>query len=310
MSEIAFVFAGQGAQYSGMGRSLYESCTGVRELYEAAEAYRPGTVAQSFFGTDEELKQTVNTQPCVFLADLAAAIALRENGIEAGYLAGFSLGELAALSFGGAFTYSEAFEIVCHRAEAMERASAEMRDEPAMAAVMKLCAGEVEELCRDIADVYPVNYNSPEQTVISGTKHGIEEFCKRAVGVRVVPIAVSGAFHTPFMQTASAELYAVLSRYETARPSVPVYADINGEVYPTDIRSCLAAQLWSPVRWQTCVENMIRDGADTFIECGAGKTLSGLIRRIARSMGKNVTICSVQDAESLSETVHALRGKA
>lgn len=302
MGKTAFVFAGQGAQYSGMGQSLCENFTTVKNLYDAANAVHPGTTEQSFYGTDAELKQTINTQPCVFLADLAAALALNERGVKADMCAGFSLGELAALAYSGVFSHTDAFEAVCARAKCMDKAAKEMDGEPAMAAVMKLTAEEVEGLCDGLDNVYPVNYNSPGQTAISGTKAGIEAFCEKAAGVRVVPIPVSGAFHSPFMAAASLEFENVLTKYEINTPAIPVYANLTGEVYPDDVKACLAAQMKSPVRWQTTIEHMIADGADTFIECGPGKTLAGLIKRI----DKTVKVYSVQDTDSLEAVLAAL----
>ena len=305
MSKIAFVFAGQGAQYSGMGQSLCENFDSVKNLYDAADARRPGTSGQSFSGTDAELKQTINTQPCVFLADLAAALALNERGIKADLCAGFSLGELAALAYSGTFTHTDAFAAVCERAKCMDKASKKMNGQPAMAAVMKITAEEVEALCGGLDDVYPVNYNSPGQTAISGTKAGIEAFCEKAKGVRVMPIPVSGAFHSPFMADASSEFENVLEMITINTPAVPVYANLTGEIYPENVRSCLAAQMKSPVRWQTTIERMIADGADTFIECGPGKTLAGLIKRI----DKNVKVYSVQDTDSLNAVLAELGGE-
>ena len=288
-----------------MGQSLCEKFDSVKELYEAAEAHRPGTSEQSFSGTDAELKQTVNTQPCVFLADLAAALALEESGVHADLCAGFSLGELAALAYSGVFSRTDAFAAVCERARCMDKAAKSMDGEPAMAAVMKIPAEEVEALCEGLDNVYPVNYNSPGQTAISGTKAGIEAFCEKAKGVRVLPIPVSGAFHSPYMADASAEFENILTKITINTPAVPVYANLTGELYPEDVVSCLAAQMKSPVRWQTTVERMIADGADIFIECGPGKTLAGLIKRI----DKTVKVYSVQDTDSLNAVLAELKGE-
>ena len=197
MKKIAFVFAGQGAQYSGMGRSLYETSPAVKALYDSAEILRPGTMAQSFSGTEEELRQTVNTQPCLYLVDLAAALALEEAGIHADLCAGFSLGEAAALAYAGAYSYTDGFALISKRAQYMHEASRGM--DPGMAAVMKLDAEVIEKICAETEDVYPVNYNSPGQIAISGTQAGIAAFREKtaSLGGRIMDIPVSGAFHSP-----------------------------------------------------------------------------------------------------------------
>lgn len=313
MGKIAFVFAGQGAQYSGMGKSLYESSDAVRKLYDAAEEIRPGTKTQSFEGTADELRLTVNTQPCLYLVDLAAALALEENGIKADLTAGFSLGEVAALAYSGAYSAENGFRLVIERAKAMHAASLDMKDTPAMAAVMKMPTEKIEEICSTINDVYPVNYNSAAQTAISGTKTGIEEFRAKSEGIpcSIIDIPVSGAFHSPFMAGAAVEFGKVLECFDFDLPSTPVYANLNAKPYGYNendgasaiVRRNLSAQMQSPVRWLQTVEQMIEDGADTFIECGAGKTLSGLIKRI----NKNVKIYSVQDKESLDAVISELK---
>ncbi len=313
MGKIAFVFAGQGAQYSGMGKSLYESSEAVQKLYDMAEEIRPGTKAQSFEGSADELRQTVNTQPCLYLVDLAAALALEENGIRADMTAGFSLGEIAALAHAGTYSHENGFRIVIERAKAMHSASAEMKDEPGMAAVMKMPVETIEEICASIPDVYPVNYNSSAQTAISGTKTAIAEFKAKSEGIpcSIIDIPVSGAFHSPFMAGAADVFGKTLEEYEFSAPTVPVYANLNAKPYgdgesdsPTNyVRRNLAAQMQNPVRWMQTIEEMIRDGADTFIECGAGKTLAGLIKRI----DKTVKVFSVQDKETLDAALSALK---
>lgn len=305
MSKIAFVFSGQGAQFSGMGKSFYDSVPAVRDLYDAAEEIRPGTCSQSFNGTAEELKQTLNTQPCLYLASVAAMLALKENGITPDVCAGFSLGELAALSCAGVYTPIDGLKIVMKRAELMDKAAHDMSEEPAMAAVMKLDPAEIEEICASIDGVYPANYNSPAQIVISGTKSGVAAF-KEASGATLIDLPVSGAFHTPYMASASEGFADYLADVSLNAPEIPVYANLTGQVYdPSAIRETLAAQIQSSVRWQTAVENMIASGVDTFIECGAGKTLCNLIKKI----DKSVKVFPVQDTETLSAAVAGVRGE-
>ena len=304
MKKIAFLFAGQGAQYSGMGQSLYETSPAVKALYDSAETIRPGTMAQSFTGTAEELRQTVNTQPCLYLVDLAAALALEEKGIHADMCAGFSLGEVAALAYAGAYSHTDGFALVTKRARYMHEASQGM--DPGMAAVMKLDAEVIEKICAETDDVYPVNYNSPGQIAISGTKAGIAAFKEKtaSLGGRIMDIPVSGAFHSPFMAEASDKLAAAMAEMTFAAPAVPVYANKTAVPYGEEIPATLAAQVKRPVLWEKSVTNMIEAGAQVFIECGAGKTLAGLIKRIS----KDVEVYSVQDAESLAAVVAALEG--
>ena len=311
MPKIAFVFSGQGAQYPGMGKSLFETSPAARRLYEAAEKIRPGICDLSFSGTAEELKQTVNTQPALYLVGLAAALALREAGIEAEAAGGFSLGELPALAYAGAYGAEEGFSLVLKRAEFMARAASDMPGEPAMTAVMRLSPGEIEEICGGIPDLWPANYNAPEQTVVSGTAEGAakfrEELAARGISARLADLPVSGAFHTPFMSPAAEKFAAVLEKTAFSRPRIPVWANRTGARYPDgteDYAGLLAGQIESPVRWTDEIRSMIESGVDTFVECGAGKTLCGLIRRI----DKNAAVFQAEDAGTLAATAAALKG--
>lgn len=260
-----------------MGEKLYEAYPEIRELYENAEKIFPGITEISFHGTADDLKKTENTQPALYLAELSAALILKKNGIEASALAGFSLGEIPALSFGGAFDYIEGFRIVCKRGEFM---SADPGVETAMAAVLKLDGETVEKICASHSGLYPVNYNCPGQITVSGTKEALNdakaEFTE--AGGRVIPLAVSGAFHSPFMDKASEEFGAFLSTCDIKSPVTTVYANRNAAPYENVVET-MQAQINHPVLWEKTVRAMAESGVDTFIEVGPGQTLSKFVQK-------------------------------
>jgi [acyl-carrier-protein] S-malonyltransferase len=288
-----------------MGQSLAQCSPAAQEIFQMAERIRPGTTQQCFTGTKEELTETKNTQPCMFCVELAAAAALREQGIEADALAGFSLGEISALAWSGAVSLEEGFRLVTRRGELMQQASEEA--ESGMIAVMKLAPEQVEEICGQFNRVYPVNYNCPGQIVVSGAAEemdGVKEAVKAAKG-RAVPLAVRGAFHSPFMASAAEGLQETLKDYTFQEPRVPLYSNYTAQPYEGDFRQLLSKQVVSPVRWQTIVENLIAAGVDTFIEVGPGKTLCGLIQKTS----KEVRTFHVEDEDTLKATVAALKGE-
>jgi [acyl-carrier-protein] S-malonyltransferase len=295
MKKTAFVFSGQGAQYPGMGKELYECSPAAKAVFDMAEEIRPGTLKQCFESTKEELSITINTQPCVFITDLAAAAAVAEKGIKPEFVAGFSLGEIAAIAFAGILSYEEAFKLVCKRAELMDKAANE--NPGAMAAVMKITPERTEEICSKFNKAYPVNYNSPAQTVVAADVSEIDELCSmvKAEKGKAVKLAVSGAFHSPFMDSASEAMAEYLADKELKEPSVPVYANLTAEPYSDDFKKLISMQINHPVRWQKTVENMIAQGAERFIEVGVGKTLTGLIKKI----NADVEAVNIENKEGL-----------
>lgn len=304
MGKVAFVFSGQGSQYGGMGKSLCEASPAARQVFETADAIRPGTSAQCFGGTTEELSVTKNTQPCLYCVDLAAARALEEAGVHADFAAGFSLGEIAALTFSGVFSGEDGFSFVCQRAEAMQEAA---RQNPgSMAAVLKLPNETVEELCGGFERVWPVNYNCPGQLVAAGEKGELEEFCRKVAeaGGKAVPLAVSGGFHSPLMESAAQRLETALGSVSLRAPQIPVYANFTAQPYGGNAKELIVEQVKNPVRWQETVEALAAAGVDTFLECGAGKTLCGLIKKTV----KGARVFRVEDAETLRAAVEAVKG--
>ena len=303
MGKIAFLFAGQGAQYPGMGKSLTEISPKAASLFELADSIRPGTSRQCFEGDPAELTQTANTQPCVFTVDLAAAYALEEAGVHADVAAGFSLGEMAALTFAGSFSEKDGFSLVCRRGELMQEAAQEHPS--AMAAVLKLKDETVEQLCAGFPDVYPVNYNCPGQLVVAGGTEHLEQFCELATeaGGRAKKLAVGGGFHSPFMEQAASAYLQELLRIGVNPPRISVYGNRTAAPYEENREIMLAEQMKNPVLWTKTVERMAADGVDTFVEVGPGKTLSGLVKRIL----PHAAVYRVEDAATLEETIQALR---
>lgn len=303
MGKVAFVFAGQGAQYPGMGKALYESSAAAKKVMDAAESIRPGTLAMCFEGDKASLSQTINTQPCLYMVDYACAAALCEQGIEPDCVAGFSLGEVAAAAFAGMVSFEEGFKLTMKRAELMQ-ACAE-KNPGGMAAVVKLSAEKVEELCAQMDEAWPVNYNCPGQIVVACRMDLLDELAgkAKAAGGRALKLNVSGAFHSPYMKEAAEGLREYLKVNPLGAPSVPVYANRTAQPYEGDMNELLAMQAASPVRWQQTVENMKSDGVTAFVEVGAGTTLCGLIGKTDSSL----ITANVADSDSLKAAIEKIR---
>ena len=303
MGKIAFVFSGQGAQYVGMGKEFYDSISAVKNLYDACEAIRPGTLEQSFTGDPENLKQTENTQPCLYLADLAAALALKENGISPDGLAGFSLGEIPALALGGAYSLEDGFKIASVRGKAMAEASKGV--DASMMAVVRIPSEQAEELAKPYDKIFPVNYNSPMQLVFSGDKEQLEAFgadVKSAKG-RGLMLKVSGAFHSPYMTPAVEPFGKALENFDIKLPEIPVYANYTAAPYEGDPKALMLEQVNHPVQWTKLIRRMAEDGFDTFIETGVGTTLQKLITQIL----PGAKAYQAENLETLKQTLEALQ---
>ena len=298
MGKIALIFSGQGAQYTGMGREICENSKAAKAVFDMADSIRPNTSNQCFSGDISELSITANTQPCVFTVDLAVARAVEELEIKVDCVSGFSLGEIAALAFSGMLSDEEAFKLVCKRGELMDKAA--KANPGAMLAVMKLPADEIEKICSQFEDTYPVNYNSPAQTVVATKEENVDalvEAFSNAKG-RAKRLAVSGAFHSPFMAEAAEGLMEYMENVDFNEPSIPLYSNYTAKPYEGDYKALVKAQVENPVKWQTIVENMVSDGVDTFIEVGVGKTLTGLVKRIDGNV-KAIKVENVADLEQL-----------
>ncbi|HOF93413.1 MAG TPA: ACP S-malonyltransferase [Bacteroidales bacterium] len=280
----AYVFPGQGAQFTGMGKDLYDSFKEAKAYFELANKTLGFDLVQIMFeGSDDELKQTKVTQPAIFLHSVVAAKCLLD--FKPDMVAGHSLGEFSALTAAGALAFEDGLRLVYKRAMAMQAACE--KNPSTMAAVLGATDELVEQVCASIESeiVVPANYNCPGQIVISGSFKGVElasEQLKAAGAKRVLPLKVGGAFHSPLMESAAAELQAAINQTKFSRPCCPVYQNVDAKPYtdPVAIQKNLIAQLTSPVRWTQSVVAMLRDGAEEFIELGPGTVLQGLIAKI------------------------------
>ena len=284
----AFVFPGQGAQFVGMCKDLYDNNPVAREMFEKANDILGFRITDLMFnGTDEDLRQTKVTQPAIFLHSVILAKTL-ENEMKPDMAAGHSLGEFSALVAAGALSFEDGLRLVSARAQAMQKAC-EMKPST-MAAVLALPDETVEEICASVDGVVVcANYNCPGQLVISGEEPAIDAACEKALAAgakRALKLKVGGAFHSPCMEPARAELAEAIEHTPVHTPTCPVYQNVDAKPHtdPAEIKANLVAQLTAPVRWTQTVQNMVADGADEFIELGPGKVLQGLVAKIAKGM--------------------------
>ena len=285
----AYVFPGQGAQFVGMGKDLYETNATAKEMFEKANEILGFRITDLMFdGTDEDLRQTKVTQPAIFLHSVILAKTMGDQ-FKPDMVAGHSLGEFSALVAAGALSFEDGLILVSKRAQAMQKACEATPS--TMAAVLALPDGKVEEVCAGIMDeiVVAANYNCPGQIVISGSVPGIDRACEQLLAVgakRALKLKVGGAFHSPLMEPARAELAEAINHTTFSKPVCSVYQNVNAEPQtdPEAIKSNLIAQLTAPVRWTQTVMNMIADGADSFTEIGPGAVLQGLVKKVNKEM--------------------------
>lgn len=287
----AFVFPGQGAQFVGMGKDLYETNALAKKYFDRADEILGFKITEIMFkGTDEQLKETKVTQPAVFLHSVIQALCLGDS-FNPAMVAGHSLGEFSALVASGALDFEDGLRLVASRANAMQKACE--INSGTMAAIIGLPDEKVEEICASVSSegdiVVAANYNCPGQLVISGNVNAVNVACeklKEAGAKRALPLKVSGAFHSPLMQPAKDELQAAIEKTTFKTPKCPVYQNVDAKPHTDaeEIKLNLIAQLTSPVRWTASVQTMIHDGADDFTECGPGKALQGMIGRIDKNV--------------------------
>ena len=281
----AFVFPGQGAQFVGMGKDLYENNPVAKEMFDKANEILGFNITDLMFnGTDEDLRQTKVTQPAIFLHSVILAKTMGDD-FNPDMVAGPSLGEFSALVAAGALSFEDGLRLVSARAQAMQKACE--KTPSTMAAVLALPDAKVEELCASVTEgvVVPANYNCPGQIVISGSIEGVDAACAKmleAGAKRALKLKVGGAFHSPLMDPAKIELEAAIKATEIHTPKCPVYQNVDALPHtdPAEIKKNLVAQLTASVRWTQSVKNMVADGADDFTECGPGAVLQGLIKKI------------------------------
>lgn len=299
MGKTVFMFPGQGAQYVGMGKDFFEQIPVSRQVFEMAEDVTGLNLKHLCFEENEELHITEYTQIAMLVSSLAMLAALREEGVSSSINAGLSLGEYGALVASSVLSPEDACKVVRQRGILMQEA---VPEGGAMTAVLGMDAAPIEKICEETEGMVQIaNYNCPGQIVISGEKHAVDaaaDACKEAGAKRTVPLKVSGPFHSLMLKGAGEELGKVLDSVEIHEVKQPYLSNVTAQIVTdrSQVKELLMRQVYSSVRWQQCVETMIADGADTFIEIGPGRTLSGFMRKIDRS----VTVYNIEHVEDLA----------
>mgnify|MGYP003268794168 CR=1 FL=1 len=301
--KLGFIFAGQGAQYVGMGQEFYEHFQEARDIYAQSDI-DIDVQRVCFEGPVDTLNETSYAQPCILTTSLAIAKVVEAHGIYPDYVAGLSLGEYSALAYANAFSVHDAIQIVRARGQLMSEALP--AGTTSMAAVLAMEADKIEKVIADIDGVTIANYNCPGQIAITGTKEAVEiasEKLKEAGAKRVIPLKVSGAFHSPLLEEASFQLKAVLGKYDIQKPKIPVVYNISGKEEDGDLKDILTKQIKSSVYFYQSLQYMIEHGVEAFVEIGPGKALSSFVKKT----DKTIPVYSVDNVESLNKMLGALK---